>query len=112
MSSDPPAGGSRSGVTVRVHLPTHLRTLAEVEGKLRFELIGPPTLRELLDALESRHPVLRGTIRHQRTRERRAFIRYMAGGRDLSLDPPDTRLPEEVLSGKEPFRVVGAIAGG
>ncbi len=97
---------------IRVVLPHHLRTLAGVDGEVRLDLSEPPTPRALLDALEAQHPVLRGTIRDHATKERRAFVRFFACGRDLSLAPPDDPLPDEVASGAEPFRVVGAMAGG
>jgi len=97
---------------IRVALPQHLRTLAGVDGEVRLDVEGPPTQRSVLDALETRYPVLRGTIRDYGTAKRRDFIRFFACGRDLSLDPPNDPLPEEVASGAEPFRVVGAMAGG
>ena len=97
---------------IRVVLPQHLRTLTGVDGEVRLEVQEPPTQRTVLDALEATYPVLRGTIRDHGTAERRAFIRFFACGRDLSLDPVDDPLPEEVASGAEPFRVVGAMAGG
>jgi sulfur-carrier protein len=97
---------------IRVVLPQHLRTLAGVDGEVHLEIRGQPTQRSVLDALEARYPVLGGTIRDHGTAERRAFIRFFACGRDLSLDPADDPLPEEVASGAEPFRVVGAMAGG
>jgi molybdopterin synthase sulfur carrier subunit len=97
---------------IRVVLPAHLRTLAGVDGEVRLEPQERPTQRTVLDALEVSHPVLRGTIRDHQTKSRRAFIRFFACGRDLSLDPPDEPLPDEVAAGAEPFRVVGAMAGG
>jgi sulfur-carrier protein len=97
---------------IRVVLPQHLRTLTGVNGEVRLDVQEPPTQRTVLDALEASYPVLRGTIRDQRTAERRAFIRFFACGKDLSLDPADDPLPSEVASGAEPFRVVGAMAGG
>ena len=97
---------------IRVVLPQHLRTLAGVDGEVRLDVAGRATKRMVLDALEASYPVLRGTIRDYGTAERRAFIRFFACGRDLSLDPADDPLPDEVASGEEPFRVVGAIAGG
>ena len=97
---------------IRVALPHHLRTLAGVDGEVRLELEGPATRTAVLDALESTYPVLRGTIRDYATLERRAFIRFFACGRDLSLDPADEPLPDAVAAGDEPFRVVGAMAGG
>jgi molybdopterin synthase sulfur carrier subunit len=97
---------------IRVVLPQHLRTLTGVDGEVRLDVQEPPTQRTVLDALESTYPVLRGTIRDHETAERRAFIRFFACGKDLSLDPIDDPLPSEVASGVEPFRVVGAMAGG
>jgi sulfur-carrier protein len=97
---------------IRVTLPQHLRTLAEVDGEVTLDVPERPTQRSVLDALEASYPVLRGTIREYGTGERRAFIRFFACGRDLSLDPVDDPLPEEVASGAEAFRVVGAMAGG
>jgi hypothetical protein len=97
---------------IRVVLPPHLRKLARVEGELQLEVEGPVTQRSVLDALEARYPMLRGTIRDHVTQQRRPFIRYFACGEDLSLEPPDAPLPEAVASGKEPLRVVGAMAGG
>jgi sulfur-carrier protein len=97
---------------IRVVLPHHLRTLTGVDGEVLLELDGEPTQRALLDALEARYPVLRGTIRDHRTKERRDFVRFFACGRDLSLQPPDEPLPEAVGAGTEIFRVVGAMAGG
>jgi sulfur-carrier protein len=96
---------------IRVALPFHLRTLARVEGEVRLEVEGPATQRAVLDALEARYPMLRGTIRDQATR-RRALVRFFACGQDLSNDDPDTPLPEAVATGAEPFLVVGAMAGG
>jgi sulfur-carrier protein len=97
---------------IRVVLPQHLRTLAGVDGEVQLELRGPPTVRSVLDALEASYPVLGGTIRDYGTAERRAFIRFFACGKDLSLDPVDNPLPEPVVAGAEPLRVVGAMAGG
>ncbi len=97
---------------IRVALPQHLRTLAGVDGDVCLDAQEPATPRTVLDALEARHPVLRGTIRDYGTAERRAFIRFFACGQDISLDPVDDPLPDEVASGAEPFRVVGAMAGG
>ena len=97
---------------IRVALPVHLQTLAGVDGEVCLDAQERPTQRTVLDALEASYPVLRGTIRDHRTAERRAFVRYFACGRDLSFDPPDDPLPDEVASGAEPFRVVGAMAGG
>ncbi len=97
---------------IRVALPHHLRTLAGVDGEVHLEAQERPTQRSVLDALEARHPVLRGTIRDHGTKERRAFVRFFACGEDVSLAPPDDPLPPEIVSGAEPFRVVGAMAGG
>jgi sulfur-carrier protein len=97
---------------IRVVLPQHLRTLARVGEEVEVQVEGPPTQRTVLDALESRYPVLRGTIRRHTTLERRPFVRFFACEQDLSHDPPDTPLPEAVASGAEPFMVVGAMAGG
>ena len=97
---------------IRVVLPFHLRNLAKVDGEVQLELPGEPTIGSVLDALEGRFPVLRGTIRDHGTLRRRPFIRYFACKEDLSLEPPETKLPEEVVTGKEPFLVIGAMAGG
>lgn len=97
---------------IRVRLPTHLRTLAQVTSEVCLEVDGPATQRAVLDALEARHPVLRGTIRDHATQRRRAFVRFYAGQQDLSHEPPDAPLPPAVAAGDEPFHVVGAMAGG
>ena len=97
---------------IRVVLPYHLRTLARVEGEVGLEIQGAVTLRSILDALESLHPVLRGTIREHATQARRPFLRFFACEQDLSLEHPDALLPAVVASGAEPFLIVGAIAGG
>jgi sulfur-carrier protein len=97
---------------IRVVLPTHLRKLAQVDGEVRLEPDGPATQRSVLDALEARYPMLRGTIRDQSTFQRRAFIRFFACEQDLSNESPDAPVPQEVVSGSEPFLVVGAMAGG
>jgi sulfur-carrier protein len=97
---------------IRVVLPHHLRTLAGVDGEVRVNVENVPTPRAVLDALEASYPVLRGTIRDHATAQRRAFVRFFACGRDISLDSMDDPLPDEVASGAEPFRVVGAMAGG
>jgi molybdopterin synthase sulfur carrier subunit len=100
---------------IRVTMPVHLRTLAGVvERELTVEVDGaaPPTAAALLDALEDRYPVLRGTIRGHANKQRRPFIRFFAGEEDLSHEPPDAPLPEAVVAGKEPFHIVGAMAGG
>ena len=97
---------------IRVVLPAHLRTLARVDGELKLEVAGPVTSRSILDALEARYPMLRGTIRDQVTQERRAFVRFFACEQDLSQDSPDDPLPEAVAAGVEPFLIIGAMAGG
>ncbi|PYJ83759.1 MAG: hypothetical protein DME22_14950 [Verrucomicrobia bacterium] len=97
---------------IRIVLPYHLRTLARVDGEVQLEVASPATLRSVLDALEARYPVLRGTIRDHGTLKRRPFVRFFACKEDLSLEPPETRLPEAVMSGAEPFLIVGAMAGG
>ena len=97
---------------IRVLLPAHLRTLTGVDGEISLDAQERPTQRTVLDALEARYPVLRGTIREHGTAQRRAFIRFFACGRDLTLVPADDPLPEEVASGAEPIRIVGAMAGG
>jgi len=97
---------------IRVVLPLHLRTLARVGGEVQLEVAGAVTQRSVLDALEARHPMLRGTIRDQITQQRRAFVRFFACREDLSNEPPDAPLPDAVASGAEPFLVVGAMAGG
>jgi sulfur-carrier protein len=97
---------------IRVTLPHHLRTLADVDSEVRLDVSGPVTVRSVLDELEARYPVLRGTIREYGSHERRAFVRFFACGRDISLEPTDVRLPDDVVSGDEPLRVVGAMAGG
>jgi sulfur-carrier protein len=97
---------------IRVVLPPHLRTLARVGGDVELQVEGPVTQRSVLDALEARYPVLRGTIRDHVTQQRRAFLRFFACEQDLSLEPPDAPLPDAVARGEEPFFVIGAIAGG
>jgi hypothetical protein len=97
---------------IRVVLPTHLRRLAQVEGEVQLDVTGPVTQASVLDALEARYPALRGTIRDHGTLRRRPFVRFFACEEDLSHDPPDAPLPDEVAAGKEPFVVVGAMAGG
>jgi hypothetical protein len=101
---------------IRVVLPTHLRNLSKTGREVQIEvdpaLEGIPTIGQVLDALEARYPMLLGTIRDHATKQRRPFIRFFACGEDWSLEPPETRLPEPVASGAEPFRVVGAMAGG
>jgi molybdopterin synthase sulfur carrier subunit len=97
---------------IRVVLPQHLRTLAHVSGEVTVEVSGPATQRAVLDALEKSYPMLRGTIRDQVTLERRAFLRFFVCQEDWSHESPDTPLPTEVTTGKEPFLIIGAIAGG
>lgn len=99
---------------IRVTLPFHLRTLSGVNGEVAIDLDSskPVTQRAVLDALEEKYPMLRGTIRDHQTKQRRAFLRYFACQQDLSLESPDALLPEEVAKGVEPFMVIGAIAGG
>jgi sulfur-carrier protein len=97
---------------IRVVLPYHLRTLAQVGGEVSLEIEGPVTQRSILDALEARYPMLSGTIRDHVTQQRRPFLRFFACGEDLSFEMPDAPLPDRVASGKEPFLIIGAIAGG
>jgi molybdopterin synthase sulfur carrier subunit len=97
---------------IRVILPAHLRNLAHAEGEVELEVEGPATVRSVLDAIENRYPMLRGTLRDHVTKQRRPFVRFFACEEDLSHDPPDAPLPGAVASGAEPFLVVGAIAGG
>ena len=97
---------------IRVVLPFHLRNLARVDGEVLVDVPEPITVGAVLDAVEAAYPMLRGTIRDHGTKKRRPFIRYFACKEDLSLEPLETRLPEAVISGKEPFLVVGAMAGG
>ena len=97
---------------IRVKLPTHLRRLAEVDGEVMLDVPEPRTIGAVLDALEARHPVLRGAVRDRGTGTRRAFVRYFACEQDLSHEPANTMLPEPVAQGHEPFLVVGAMAGG
>jgi sulfur-carrier protein len=111
-SPAPPASPASGTVRIRVVLPYHLRNLARFDGELELDVPAPATLRAVLDAIEARHPVLRGTIRDHATQRRRPFIRYFAGREDLSHEPPDARLPEAVQAGVEPLLVVGALAGG
>jgi len=96
----------------RVVLPTHLRRLADTQREIEVQVAGPPTIEKLLDEIESRYPMLKGTIRDHVTKERRAFIRFFVCGEDWSHEPTDAPLPEEVVSGKEPLRIIGALAGG
>jgi hypothetical protein len=97
---------------IRVILPQHLRTLANVDGEVALELDREPTQRTILDALEATYPTLRGTIRDHGTAKRRDFIRFFACGRDITLESPDDPVPDEVALGSEPFRVIAAMAGG
>jgi sulfur-carrier protein len=97
---------------IRVTLPAHLRKLAQVDGEIQLEIAGQITQRTVLDALEGRFPMLRGTIRDHATQKRRAFVRFFACGQDLSHEPPDAMLPAAIASGAEPFMIIGAIAGG
>ena len=99
-------------MTIRVELPQHLRTLAQVGREVQLEVEAPITQRRVLDALETRYPRLRGTIRDHGTLQRRAFLRFFACEQDLSHEAADAPLPQEVASGKEPFLIIGAIAGG
>src|SRR5690349_5151544 len=111
-SSRRPFRGSADTVMIRVELPAHLRTLAKVNGEVRLEVPAPVTQRAVLDALEAQYPALRGTIRDHVTLKRRAFLRFFACEEDLSHESPDAPLPEAVATGKEPFLIIGAIAGG
>ena len=104
-------GGADAGV-IRVLLPAHLRTLARVDGEVSLDVHGPVTQRTVLDALETRYPTLRGTIRDHVTLQRRAFLRFFACEQDLSHDSPDAPLPDAVRDGVEPFVIIGAISGG
>lgn len=97
---------------IRVVLPAHLRTLMRVTDEVSLDVDGHITLRSVLDELEARYPALRGTIRDHVTHERRPFVRFFACAEDISHEPPDTALPEAVASGREPFLIIGAIAGG
>ena len=97
---------------IRVQLPYHLQTLARVGREVELSLETEPTIGSVLDALEARYPMLRGTVRDQVTRERRPFIRFFADGQDWSLEPMDVQLPDAVAAGDEPLRIVGAMSGG
>lgn len=97
---------------IQVVLPAHLRTLARVNGKVLLEMEGPVTQRSILDVLEAKYPMLRGTIRDHATQQRRPFIRFFACGEDWSHESPDAPLPDRVATGADPFLIVGAIAGG
>jgi hypothetical protein len=97
---------------IRVVLPYHLRLLAHVNGEVQLDVVAPVTQRSILDALEARYPMLRGTIRDHVTGQRRALLRFFACNDDLSFDPPDTPLPDAIAAGAEPFLIIGSIAGG
>jgi len=97
---------------IRVTLPSHLRKLGQVDGEVKLDVEGTVTQRSVIDAIEARYPMLRGTIRDHTTKKRRAFVRFFACGEDLSHEPPDAPLPDAVVNGAEPFMIVGAIAGG
>ncbi|MGA7853156.1 MAG: hypothetical protein WCA15_07490 [Candidatus Acidiferrales bacterium] len=97
---------------IRVIIPAHLRTLAHVDDELQLDVQGPVTTSAILDAIEARYPMLRGTIRDHVTKQRRPFLRFFACEEDLSLESPDAPLPDAIASGKEPFFIIGAIAGG
>src|SRR5262245_29608394 len=99
-------------MTIRVVLPFHLRNLARVESEVQLEVGNPVTIGSVLDAIEARYPVLRGTIRDHGTLKRRPFVRFFACKEDLSLEPPEAVLPDAVVKGDEPFLIIGAIAGG
>jgi molybdopterin synthase sulfur carrier subunit len=104
--------GMKSDALIRVRLPTHLWRLANTGREVELSVSAPVTIAAVLDALEARHPMLRGTIRDHVTHKRRDFVRFFACGEDWSLEPPETPLPEAVVSGAEPLRIVGALAGG
>ena|SRR5580765_5001872 len=97
---------------IRVLLPPHLRTLANIQGEVDLQVSGPATQRSVLDAIEARYPMLRGAIRDHVTQRRRAFVRFFACGEDLSHESPEAPLPEAIATGAEPFLVIGAIVGG
>jgi len=102
-----------SGIPIRVELPAHLLTLARIEGhEVVLDIPTTPTISTVLDALEAAYPMLRGTIRDQVTRERRAFLRFFACQQDISLDSPDAPLPNSIVHGAEPLMILGAVAGG
>lgn len=101
-----------SAALIRVELPAHLRTLARVKGEVQLEVEGRVSISSVLDALETRYPVLRGTVRDHVSKQRRPFVRFFACAEDLSHDPPDDALPAAVAAGAEPLLIVGAIAGG
>jgi len=110
--SEPWPVGEREAPVIRVILPAHLRALARVDGEVQVDVAGQVTQCAVLDALEARYPMLRGTIRDQRSGKRRAFVRFFACQQDLSHEPPEAPLPEAVASGAEPYLIVGAMAGG
>jgi len=97
---------------IRIVLPHHLRTLARVSDEVQLELNGSATIRSVLDALEAKYPMLQGTIRDHGTLKRRPMVRFFVGGEDLSHESPDTPLPDAIANGREPFFIMGAIAGG
>ncbi|MEK6783808.1 MAG: MoaD/ThiS family protein [Bacteroidota bacterium] len=97
---------------IRVVLPYHLRNLAHINSEVQLDVSGDITIHAILTALEARYPMLAGTIRHHTTQQRRPFVRYYVCGEDLSLEPPDAPLPPQIISGEEPFVILGAIAGG
>ncbi|MPZ67312.1 MAG: hypothetical protein GEU83_18020 [Pseudonocardiaceae bacterium] len=97
---------------IRIKLPQHLRTLARIDGQVELHVDGPVTQRSVLDALEASYPMLRGTMRDHVTQQRRAFVRFFACEQDLSHEPPDAPLPDRVVTGAEPYMIVGAMAGG
>jgi molybdopterin synthase sulfur carrier subunit len=97
---------------IRVVLPPHLRTLARVDGEVELQVEAPVTQRRILEAIEAKYPMLRGTIRDHVTQQRRSLVRFFACGEDVSHDPPDTELPQPIVQGAEPFFIMGAIAGG
>ncbi len=100
-------------MTIRVELPAHLRTLARIEGhEVVLDIPTTPTIATVLDALEAAYPMLRGTVRDQATRERRAFLRFFACQQDISLDSPNAQLPDAIVNGSEPLIILGAVAGG
>jgi sulfur-carrier protein len=103
---------STTTAAIRVVIPFHLRTLAHVQGEVQLDVELPVTQRSVLDALEARYPMLRGTIRDHVTHKRRAFLRFFACQQDLSNEPPDSPLPDAIASGAEPFLIIGALAGG
>jgi sulfur-carrier protein len=110
--ADPLRSGQCRIMMVRVILPVHLRTLARVSGEVSFDLAGPVTPRAILDAIEARYPMLRGTIRNQTTQQRRPLVRFFACEQDISHDSPDTVLPDAIAQGTEPFLIIGSMAGG